>query len=78
MSNCSCLSLRQRDAITPAVEVLRPDQSEKLLPIIVDLIRVLCEKSNDQKVSSVCDTVDQSEKSVCNQILIIILAESFC
>ncbi|KAF8381875.1 bar-1 [Pristionchus pacificus] len=40
---------RRRDAISPAVEVLRPDQSEKLLPIIVDLIRILCEKSHDQK-----------------------------
>ncbi|GMR32489.1 hypothetical protein PMAYCL1PPCAC_02684, partial [Pristionchus mayeri] len=40
---------RQRDALSPAVEVLRTDQSEKLLPIIVDLIRVLCEKSSEQK-----------------------------
>ncbi|GMT33020.1 hypothetical protein PFISCL1PPCAC_24317, partial [Pristionchus fissidentatus] len=40
---------RQRDALSPAVEALRPDQSEKLLPIIVDLIKVLCEKSSEQK-----------------------------
>ncbi|GMT04342.1 hypothetical protein PENTCL1PPCAC_26516, partial [Pristionchus entomophagus] len=40
---------RHRDALSPAVLVLRPDQSEKLLPIIIDLIKILCEKSSDQK-----------------------------
>ncbi|EFO82178.1 CRE-BAR-1 protein [Caenorhabditis remanei] len=44
---------RQQDAIIHVTPWLEAEKSEKLLPVIVDLIRVLCEKNNDQKIKFV-------------------------
>ncbi|ULT83013.1 hypothetical protein L3Y34_012326 [Caenorhabditis briggsae] len=44
---------RQQDAIIHVTPWLEAEKSEKLLPVIVDLIRVLCEKNTDQKVKFV-------------------------
>ncbi|CAL2050384.1 unnamed protein product [Caenorhabditis brenneri] len=44
---------RQQDAITHVTPWLEAEKSEKLLPVIVDLIRVLCEKNNEQKIKFV-------------------------
>uniref|UniRef100_A0A8R1DIM7 Beta-catenin/armadillo-related protein 1 n=1 Tax=Caenorhabditis japonica TaxID=281687 RepID=A0A8R1DIM7_CAEJA len=41
---------RQANAITHVTPWLEAEKSEKLLPVIVDLIRILCEKNNDQKM----------------------------
>ncbi|CAI2357400.1 unnamed protein product [Caenorhabditis sp. 36 PRJEB53466] len=41
---------RQSDAITHVTPWLETEKSEKLLPVIVDLVRILCEKNNEQKM----------------------------
>ncbi|CAB3399338.1 unnamed protein product [Caenorhabditis bovis] len=45
-----CLQLsRQCEALRYVINWLEEEKSEKLLPVIVDLTRILCDKSNDQK-----------------------------
>ncbi|VDL77491.1 unnamed protein product, partial [Nippostrongylus brasiliensis] len=40
---------RQMDAMQVVSEWLQHEKSEKLLPVIVDLVRILCDKNHEQK-----------------------------